>query len=87
MDKAKAKKAVSKSKGRKKTAQQEDPAAALGIMSATAGINPEVQASSISLQPADGYVNPYRATGTMAPTSYTAGNMLAGHNAPQMVNY
>jgi hypothetical protein len=87
MDKSKAKKAVSKSKGRKKTARKEAPAAAPNTLGIAPGINPEIQAASISLQPADGYINPYRETGTMAPTAYTAGNMLAGHNAPQMINY
>lgn len=87
MDKSKAKKAVSKSKGRKKTAQKEAPAMMPNTLGVAPGINPEIQAPSISLQPADGYINPYRATGTVAPTPYTAGNMLAGHNAPQMVNY
>lgn len=88
MDKSKAKKAVTKSKGRKKSAQKEAPVAPMAMgTGVTPGINPEVQAASVSLQPADGYINPYRATGTMAPTPYTAGNMLAGHNAPQMVNY
>lgn len=87
MDKAKAKQAVNKSKGRKKTAQQEAPAMIPGMSGVAPGINPEIQASSADLQPADGYINPYRLTGAMAPTPYTAGNMLAGHNAPQMVNY
>jgi hypothetical protein len=39
---------------------------------------------NVSLQPADGYVNPYRALGTMIPSPYTPGNMLPGYNAPQM---
>lgn len=86
MDKSKAKKAVTKSKGRKKTAQQAEAPMAMGTGVAPI-INPEIQAQSISLQPADGYINPYRATGTMAPTPYTPGNMMAGHNAPQMINY
>lgn len=71
MDKAKAKKAVKKSESRKKSA---DPSIAV----ATAKVP--------DLQPADGYVNPYRAMGTMAPTMYSAGNMLDGYNFPQMVN-
>jgi hypothetical protein len=44
-----------------------------------------VQAAAADLQPADGYVNPYRYTGAMAPTEYTAGNMLPGLQAPQMI--
>jgi hypothetical protein len=38
------------------------------------------------MQPADGYVNPYHAMGSMAPMMYSAGNMLDGYNYPVMVN-
>jgi hypothetical protein len=82
MDKAKAKKAVKKSKGRKAAApKQPEMQMAPGV---PAGINPEVGAMSISMQPADGYVNPYRELGTMVPSPYTPGNMLPGYNAPRM---
>jgi hypothetical protein len=84
MDKSKAKKAVAKSKGRKKTAKQK-PSAAPPSMAFNAIVNPEIQSAAPALQPHDGYVNPYRELGTVAPTAYTAGNMLAGNNYPQMV--
>lgn len=83
MDKAKAKSAVKKSKSRKKSAPKETAQMQMppGV---TPGINPEVGAMNVSLQPADGYVNPYRALGTMVPSPYAPGNMLPGYNAPQM---
>ena len=83
MDKAKAKSAVKKSKSRKKSAPKE--AAQMQMLpGVTPGINPEVGAMNVSMQPADGYINPYRALGTMVPSPYTPGNMLPGYNAPQM---
>lgn len=83
MDKAKAKSAVKKSKSRKKSAPKE--AAQMQMApGVTPGINPEVGAVNVSMQPADGYINPYRALGTMVPSPYTPGNMLPGYNAPQM---
>jgi hypothetical protein len=83
MDKAKAKSAVKKSKSRKKSAPKE--AAQMQMPpGVTPGINPEVGAMNVSMQPADGYINPYRALGTMVPSPYTPGNMLPGYNAPQM---
>jgi len=83
MDKAKAKSAVKKSKSRKKSAPKE--AAQMQMLpGVTPGINPEVGAVNVSMQPADGYINPYRALGTMVPSPYTPGNMLPGYNAPQM---
>ena len=83
MDKAKAKSAVKKSKSRKKSAPKEAVQMQMppGV---TPGINPEVGAMNVSMQPADGYINPYRALGTMVPSPYTPGNMLPGYNAPQM---
>lgn len=83
MDKAKAKNAVKKSKGRKKSAPKEAPQMQMpsGV---TPGINPEIGAVNVSLQPADGYVNPYRSLGTMVPSPYAPGNMLPGYNSPQM---
>lgn len=87
MDKAKAKKAVKKSDTHKKMAEAiAAQQIALAMQGGAQGIDPEIQAAQISLQPADGYVNPYHAMGSMAPTMYTAGNMLAGGNAPVMVN-
>lgn len=71
MDKSKAKKAVKKSEERKNMA-------AAAVMDALA--------KTPDMQPADGYVNPYRALGTMAPMQYSAGNILDGYNSPQMVN-
>ena len=85
MDKSKAKKAVKKSKSHKKMSNTE-AAQQLAMAAHSAGINPEIQAQSISLQPADGYVNPYRALGSMAPTMYNPGNMINGGNFPVMVN-
>jgi hypothetical protein len=40
----------------------------------------------VDMQPADGYVNPYRELGYMAPMAYSPGNMLSGYNFGQMVN-
>ena len=85
MDKAKAKSAVKKSKSRKKSAPKEAAQIQMQMPpGVTPGINPEVGAMNVSLQPADGYINPYRALGTMVPSPYTPGNMLPGYNAPQM---
>ena len=83
MNKSKAKKAVKKAKSRKSAAPAE--AQQIAMQMNAPGINPEVQAASADLQPADGYVNPYRYTGAMAPTEYAAGNMLPGLQAPQMI--
>lgn len=82
MDKSKAKKAVKKSSSRKKmaTASAAEPMMKMG------GLHPEIQAPRADLQPADGYVNPYHAMGTLAPMLYTAGNMLDGYNSPQFLN-
>ena len=41
-------------------------------------INPEIQASQVDLQPADGFVNPYAPMGSMPPTGYSLGNMSSG---------
>lgn len=86
MDKAKAKKAVKKSKSRKKSADSVAAQQMALAMAGGAGIDPEIQARQISMQPADGYVNPYRALGTMAPMQYSPGNLIAGYNFPVMVN-
>jgi hypothetical protein len=82
MDKSKAKKAVKKSKGRKASSpRQAEMPLTPGV---TQGINPEIVAQNISLQPADGYVNPYRELGTVVPSPYAPGNILPGYNSPRM---
>lgn len=84
MDKSKAKKAVKKSESRKKEAKAAAETA-LGMQAlAGMGIDPEVQAPVADMQPPT--VNPYHAMGAMAPTMYSAGNMLPGYNYPVMVN-
>lgn len=86
MNNSKAKKAVSKCNCHKKNSDK-TAELALALQAAGGGaIDPEVQAARVDMQPADGYVNPYHAMGTMAPTNYSAGNMLDGYNYPVMVN-
>ena len=81
MDNTKAKKAV------QKAGQQKQLAAALAMQAAAqGGMDPEIQVPQATMQPVDGYVNPYHAMGSMAPTMYSAGNILDGYNYPQMVN-
>lgn len=82
MDKSKAKKAVKKSESRK---QSKEALNALE-MQAVAGLDPEIQARQATMQPVDGYVNPYHAMGTLAPTLYSPGNILNGYNSPAMIN-
>jgi hypothetical protein len=82
MDKSKAKKAVKKSESRK---QAKEVMNALALQAAT-GLDPEIQAMQATMQPADGYVNPYHAMGAMAPMEYSPGNILNGYNFPMMVN-
>lgn len=87
MDKSKAKKAVKKSTEHKKQAESQAAMDMLAMQAAGGGaIDPEIQAAQIDMQPADGYVNPYHAMGSMAPMMYSAGNMLDGYNYPVMVN-
>jgi hypothetical protein len=86
MDKSKAKKAVNKSKSRKKSADSDAAQQLAMAMQGGAAIDPEIQAAQIAMQPVDGYVNPYRAMGSMAPMQYYPGNMLGGNNFPVMVN-
>jgi hypothetical protein len=87
MNGSKAKKAVKKSSARKKQTEAQAADALLAMQAAGGGrINPEVQAGHVDLQPADGYVNPYHAMGPLAPTNYSAGNMLAGYNYPVAIN-
>lgn len=83
MDKSKAKKAVKKSESRKKEAKAAEALLGMQAMAAS-GLDPEIQASRSDLQPPT--VNPYHAMGTMAPTMYSAGNMLPGYNTPMMLN-
>jgi hypothetical protein len=80
MDKNKAKKAVKKSESRK---QQATVAEAMQ-MAQVQGMDPEIQTPTPDMQPPT--VNPYHAMGAMAPTMYSAGNMLNGYNSPYMVN-
>ena len=42
------------------------------------GFDPEVQAPMATMQPADGYVDPMRPMGSMAPNVYNPGNMVDG---------
>jgi hypothetical protein len=87
MDKSKAKKAVKKSESRKKSAGSEALTAQQLAMAMQGGaIDPEIQAAQIAMQPADGFVNPYHAMGSMAPMQYSPGNILDGYNFPVMVN-
>jgi len=85
MQHSKAKKAVKKSESRKQLSNAAAAQLALG-MQAGAPINPAVQAAQVDMQPADGYVNPYHAMGSMASMAYAPGNMLSGLNYPVMVN-
>ena len=87
MDKTKAKKAVAKSKGRR-NASKKPPTEMMNadpMVAFNSAVNPEIQAANPAMQPQDGYINPYRELGAVAPTAYTAGNMLAGNNYPRMV--
>lgn len=87
MDNSKAKKAVKKStKHKKQSKKPADESLLLAQQLKTGAIDPEIQAASIDMQPADGYVNPRRALGAMAPMLYTPGNLLPGYTYPVMVN-
>lgn len=83
MDKAKAKKAVKKSESRKQESKAAETMLGMKAMMA-GGLDPEIQAPIADMQPPT--VNPYHAMGSMAPTMYSAGNMLPGYNYPVMVN-
>ena len=83
MDKSKAKKAVKKSESRKKDTKAAEAMLGMQAMAAS-GLDPEVQAPLADMQPPT--VNPYHMMGTMAPTMYSAGNMLPGYNYPALVN-
>jgi len=49
-----------------------------------ASLDPEIPAAQISMQPVDGYVNPYHAMGTMPPNVYSPGNMVNGYGPQTM---
>lgn len=87
MKKGDAKKAVKKSKARKQQAgaRTAELEAALQLAQAQL-IDPEIQAEMVDMQPADGYINPYRELGYMAPMTYSPGNMVGGYNFGQLVN-
>ena len=83
MDSNKAKEAVSKAAARK------EMAAAMAMAALEAGgepINPEIQAAQPALQPSDGYVTPYHRLGTVPPTGYFPGNMIASPNINGVIN-
>lgn len=87
MKKGDAKKAVTKAKTRKQQAGARTAELESALQMARAQlIDPEIQAQMVDMQPADGYVNPYRELGYMAPMEYSPGNMLGGYNFGQMVN-
>ena len=79
MDKSKAKKAKSKAKQVKAVAEAMQAQHAGGTP-----VNPEVQASAISLQPQA--VNPYHMMGSMPPNVYSPGNLVGGYTLPQVYN-
>lgn len=62
----------------KKKATQAKQVLEAAAMLQGGGIDPEVQAAQIDMQPVDGFVNPYHAMGAMNPNLYTPGNMLGG---------
>jgi hypothetical protein len=81
MDSTKAKKAVGKAK------QAKEIAALMTAQAiADAPINPEIQSPMVTMQPEDGYINPYRPLGTVASVPYSVGNMLGGGNSPMFIN-
>jgi hypothetical protein len=78
MDNSKAKKALSKALMAKAVAE-----AAAQQAAAEGPINPEIQAMSPALQPADGLLNPYGHIGTVPPTVFSPGNMIDGSPDPR----
>jgi hypothetical protein len=68
---------ASRKDAKKKATQAKQVLETIAMMKSGA-IDPEIQSPQIDLQPADGYVNPYYAMGSMAPNVYSAGNMLNG---------
>lgn len=80
-------KAVKKAKARKQQAGARTAEIEAALQMAQAQLlDPEIQAGNVDMQPADGYVNPYRALGPVAPMSYSPGNMIGGYNFGQPVN-
>lgn len=80
-------KAVKKAKARKKQAGTRTAELEAALQMAQAQLlDPEIQAESVDMQPADGYVNPYRALGYVTPMAYSPGNMVGGHTFGQLVN-
>jgi len=88
MKKNDAKKAVKKAKTRKQQAgpRTAELEAALQLAQQAQLIDPEIQAEMVDMQPADGYINPYRELGYMAPMTYSPGNIVGGYNFGQMAN-
>lgn len=87
MDPKKAKKAKTKAKARsrQKTDGSKEARHALAMqqMAAHSGnINPEVQASNVSMQNVTQTVNPYRELGAKQPNYYNPGNMVGGGYVP-----
>lgn len=73
MDSAKAKQAVEKATQAKQMA----------ALMAAAPIDPEIQAPMATLQPEDGYINPYHPLGTVPSTPFSPGNMIDGSMDPR----
>lgn len=87
MKKGDPKKAVKKARTRKEQAGPRTAELEAALQMAQSQlIDPEIQAEVVDMQPADGYINPYRELGYMAPTMYSPGNMVGGYNFGQMVN-
>ena len=81
MDQSKAKKAVSKSEKAKAMMAE-----LMMTASANAPINPEIQVPQATMQPEDGYIDPYRPLGAIASGQYSPGNMMGGYNSSMFVN-
>jgi len=88
MDATKAKKAKSKAKARsrQKATGAESAAAQQMALQQMAmqggGINPEIQASNVSMQNLTQTVSPYRDLGAKSPNYYNPGNMVGGGYVP-----
>ena len=67
MDNAKAKEAVKKAM----------------MAKAMASIDPELQGGMSTMQPADGFINPYGRMGTVGANTYNPGNMVDGSPIPE----
>jgi len=88
MAKSDPKKAVKKAKARKQQAgpRTAELEMALQLAQQAQILDPEIQAEMVDMQPADGYINPYRELGYMQPMMYSPGNMIDGYTAGQMFN-